>query len=512
MDYFRLLFLWAVILISSRVFIFSSSYIKEDKFLIRFHYLLFLFIISIIILVLSPNLIRLLLGWDGLGIRSYLLVIYYARPKSFNAGIITFARNRVGDALIIISLSFMLYHVRLNIILLSRVIEISYNWVIVIIIAAAFTKRAQIPFRAWLPAAIAAPTPVSALVHSSTLVTAGVYVLFRFDSLMCYLSLGSLILTLGALTIFIARIGAFFEIDIKKIVALSTLRQLGVMMAALGAGFRTLGFFHLLAHAFFKALLFISTGNLIHGAGRYQDLRVMGGVREVLPFSKRVVIGCSMRLCGLPFISAFYSKEIIIESLLINNFSLMPYFIILLGILITIFYSMRFIILTIRRASRQLSLLNKSDEDFSINLRIMILFPPAVVGGRLISSFMRFKPLFITGDGLKLIVLTLLTMGFYLFFKINQRNYLTRIPLMWGISRLWGLSFFRTRLPVNIFLRSGDFLHKLVDFSWLYFIFSNSYYHSSTPEFNMPLFQNLLFMRVFRRVIIFMLIIFLFTN
>lgn len=247
---------------------------------------------------------------------------------------------------------------------------------------------------------------------------------------MCYLSLGSLILTLGALTIFIARIGAFFEIDIKKIVALSTLRQLGVMMAALGAGFRTLGFFHLLAHAFFKALLFISTGNLIHGAGRYQDLRVMGGVREVLPFSKRVVIGCSMRLCGLPFISAFYSKEIIIESLLINNFSLMPYFIILLGILITIFYSMRFIILTIRRASRQLSLLNKSDEDFSINLRIMILFPPAVVGGRLISSFMRFKPLFITGDGLKLIVLTLLTIGFYLFFKINQRNYLTRIPLM----------------------------------------------------------------------------------
>lgn len=201
---------------------------------------------------------------------------------------------------------------------------------------------------------------------------------------MCYLSLGSLILTLGALTIFIARIGAFFEIDIKKIVALSTLRQLGVM----------------------------------------------GGVREVLPFSKRVVIGCSMRLCGLPFISAFYSKEIIIESLLINNFSLMPYFIILLGILITIFYSMRFIILTIRRASRQLSLLNKSDEDFSINLRIMILFPPAVVGGRLISSFMRFKPLFITGDGLKLIVLTLLTMGFYLFFKINQRNYLTHIPLM----------------------------------------------------------------------------------
>merc|ERR1711981_1189104 len=317
-DFYRLIFLISVLLISISVFTFSTSYINFDKYYTRFHFLLLSFVASIVLLIISPNLISILLGWDGLGISSYLLVIYYRRRKSYNAGIITVISNRVGDALIIICFRRLIYLNSLNIFISSYTADPTLYPVFSLLIIAGCTKRAQIPFRAWLPAAMAAPTPVSALVHSSTLVTAGVYVLFRFDSLLYYLSLGRVILILGALTIFIASIRAFFEIDIKKIVALSTLRQLGVIITALGAGFRTLGFFHLLAHAFFKALLFISTGNLIHRADGYQDLRVMGGVSEVLSFSKRVIIGCSMRLCGLPFMSAFYSKEIIIESLLIN--------------------------------------------------------------------------------------------------------------------------------------------------------------------------------------------------
>ena len=136
-------------------------------------------------------------------------------------------------------------------------------------------------------------------------------------------------------------------IDIKKMVALSTLRQLGVIITAIGAGFRVLGFFHLLTHAFFKALLFIRSGNLIHASERYQDLRVIGGVSEVIPFSKRIVIRCSFRLCGLPFISAFFSKEIIIERLLVFNLSFIRYFILMIGISITIFYRIRFLIVSI---------------------------------------------------------------------------------------------------------------------------------------------------------------------
>lgn len=395
-----------------------------------------------------------------------MLVIYYSRPKSFNAGIITFARNRIGDALIIISLRYMVYHARLNLRLLPYVVKIPHNWVIIIIVIAAFTKSAQIPFRAWLPAAMAAPTPVSALVHSSTLVTAGVYVLFRFDSLVPYLSLGNIILTLGVLTIFMARMSAFFETDIKKIVALSTLRQLGVIIRALGTGFRVLGFFHLLAHAFFKALLFISAGNLIHRAEGYQDLRTIGGAREVLPFSKRVVIGSSIRLCGLPFISAFFSKEIIIESLLIYDLSFISYFTMIFGVFITMYYRIRFIILAIRRVARQRSLINKSDTDLRTNIRIILLFFPAVSGGRLISSFIRIGPLFMVRDKLKYIILGLLMAGLVLFFKFYQRGLLIRRPLLRGrVSILWGLSIFSARMPIILSINRGDFLYKLVDFS-----------------------------------------------
>merc|ERR1719225_45421 len=250
LDKFRLIFFLSVILISFRVFFFRQSYIKKDKYFLRFHILLSSFVLSIIILIFSPNLISILLGWDGLGIRSYLLVIYYSRKKSFNSGIVTILSNRVGDALILVSVC---------------------------------------------------------------------YLIIRFSDTLYLLGINYILLILGPLTILIARGSAFYEIDIKKIVALSTLRQLGVIITAMGAGIYLLRFFHLLTHAFFKALLFIGAGNLIHSSERYQDLRVMGGGSEVIPYSKSIVIATSISLCGLPFMSAFYSKEIIIERLLIIN-------------------------------------------------------------------------------------------------------------------------------------------------------------------------------------------------
>jgi NADH-ubiquinone oxidoreductase chain 5 len=161
------------------------------------------------------------------------------------------------------------------------------------------------------------------------------------------LGINFILLFLGVSTIIIASLTAFFEIDIKKIVALSTLRQLGVIITALGSGFYILSFFHLLSHAFFKALLFVRAGNLIHRSESYQDLRVIGGSSEIIILRKRIVLGCSARLCGLPFISAFYSKEIIIERLLTYNLSFFSYFFIMAGIIITIFYRIRFFILSL---------------------------------------------------------------------------------------------------------------------------------------------------------------------
>ena len=415
-----------------------------------------------------------MLGWDGLGISSYLLVIYYSRSKSYNSGIITMLRNRVGDALIIVCLSSLLFLNNLNIFIIFYIIKINYFWVFILLIVAGCTKRAQIPFSAWLPAAIAAPTPVSSLVHSSTLVTAGVYLIFRFENLIVLIRVNSLLLNLGCLTIFIARLRAFFETDIKKIVALSTLRQLGVIITRLGAGLRVLGFFHLLSHAFFKALLFIRAGNLIHSSERYQDLRVIGGNTEVLPLRKRIVIGASLRLCGLPFISAFYSKEIIIERLLIYNLSFYSYFIMITGILITVFYRIRFLILSLTWFNRQRSLFNKSDLDFTVNFRILRLLVPAVTGGAVIrQKLINSCSLLLISHNLKYLTLRLILLALILFYFFNLNNIVFYNKFLWRVRRLWSLPFFSSRFPILLRINFGDYYHKISDFSWIYFLFTN---------------------------------------
>jgi len=177
-------------------------------------------------------------------------------------------------------------------------------------ILAALTKRAQIPFSAWLPAAMAAPTPISALVHSSTLVTAGVYLMIRFREL---LGVNRVLYYLSVGTIFISGLGANFEMDLKRVIALSTLRQLGVIIIALSLGFLELAFFHLLIHALFKSLLFLCAGVYIHGLGDKQDVRLLRRVSERAPLTTFYFLGCSLALCGFPFISGFYSKDIILE-------------------------------------------------------------------------------------------------------------------------------------------------------------------------------------------------------
>merc|ERR1711981_211357 len=376
-----------------------------------------------VLLIISPNLISILLGWDGLGISSYLLVIYYRRRKSYNAGIITVISNRVGDALIIICFRRLIYLNSLNIFISSYTADPTLYPVFSLLVIAGCTKSAQIPFRAWLPAAIAAPTPVSALVHSSTLVTAGVYLIFRYENLLILININLLLIILGSLTIFIARVRAFFEIDIKKIVALSTLSQLGVIISALGAGFYLLGFFHLLSHAFFKALLFIRAGNLIHSSESYQDLRVIGGSSEIIPLRTRVIVGCSRRLCGVPFMSAFYSKEAIIEILLIHNLSIYFYGIIILGVLLTIFYSIRFLVIAISRTRMGNALTIKLDKDYFVNSRILTLTLPAVRGGSLIGQKIADScSLFLVPLYIKFFTIALLFGGAYLFYIYSQKK------------------------------------------------------------------------------------------
>ena len=445
---------------------------RPDKYFVRFHFLLLSFVGSMILLILSPNLISVLIGWDGLGIRSYLLVIYYRRAKSYNSGMVTILSNRVGDALIIVRLCYCIFLPSLNLGHLYFSYRSYYIMILFILVVASITKRAQIPFRAWLPAAIAAPTPVSSLVHSSTLVTAGVYLIFRFERLLVSINLSNVLLVIGSLTILMARLRAFFEIDMKKIVALSTLSQLGVIISAIGAGFRVLGFFHLLAHAFFKALLFIRTGNLIHGSERYQDMRVIGGGREVMPLTNRIVISASLSLCGLPFIAAFYSKEIIIERLLINNVSIYSYFLLIAGIFMTVFYRTRFLFNSFTWVNRQRALILKNDLDLKVNTSILILFLPAVIGGRFVGQYLKLGGLLLIPSNLKFVGVFLIVRGVAVYIFIFKTPVLEYGLRKWSIGSLWILPFFTSRLPVESTIRIGDFFNKITDFSWLYYTFS----------------------------------------
>jgi NADH-ubiquinone oxidoreductase chain 5 len=212
---------------------------------------------------------------------------------------------------------------------------------IFIILLAAIRKRAQIPFSTWLPMAIAAPTPVSALVHSSTLVTAGVYLIIRFNKFLLGRGIGIYLFYLSVLTIFIAGIMANVENDLKKIIALSTLSQLGLIIIILRIGFNIIAFYHLLTHAIFKSMLFMCAGIIIHSIRNNQDIRLLGNLNEIAPFTIIRFYISNLALCGIPFISGFYSKDLIME--LVYNFKINLYILIfiVISLILTVSYSFR---------------------------------------------------------------------------------------------------------------------------------------------------------------------------
>nr|YP_010166628.1 NADH dehydrogenase subunit 5 [Hydroporus signatus]QRV62719.1 NADH dehydrogenase subunit 5 [Hydroporus signatus] len=341
-DWMSLLFMSFVLFISSMVIFYSKEYMSGDLNINRFIMLVLMFVLSMMFLIISPNLVSILLGWDGLGLVSYCLVIYYQNVKSYNAGMITALMNRVGDVMLLIAISWMLNFGSWNYFyymdLLMNNLIMSYISLLVMI--AAMTKSAQIPFSSWLPAAMAAPTPVSALVHSSTLVTAGVFLLIRFNLVLGdYLNL--YLLWIGVLTMFMAGLGANFEFDLKKIIALSTLSQLGLMMSILALGNYKMAFFHLLTHAMFKALLFMCAGCIIHNLKDIQDIRFMGNLMVQMPMTCMSMNISNLALCGMPFLAGFYSKDLILEFVSMSNLNILMYMLFFLSTGLTVCYSFR---------------------------------------------------------------------------------------------------------------------------------------------------------------------------
>nr|WEG23724.1 NADH dehydrogenase subunit 5 [Polydora cf. ciliata DS-2023] len=342
LDQNGLILMATVMFIAANVLFFTQVYMEDDSFTPRFTALVVSFILSMCILVILPNLITMLLGWDGLGLSSYLLVLYYQTPKSQGAALITAMTNRVGDLLILFTIAWCLNSNWLPLLPWSAP---SHFITASMLIVAAMTKSAQFPFISWLPAAMAAPTPVSALVHSSTLVTAGIFIMIRFYSLLKMIpTLEYLLLFVASITACIAGLAAMAECDMKKVIALSTLSQLGTMAYSLAMNMPHLAFFHLITHALFKALLFMAAGTLIHYHNHNQDLRAMGMLNNSMPLITSMVMSSTLALCGAPFMAGFYSKDLIIEAQIDSPLNYILIMVFLLATSLTSAYSIRFMV------------------------------------------------------------------------------------------------------------------------------------------------------------------------
>nr|CAB4244813.1 unnamed protein product [Chrysodeixis includens] len=475
LDWMSLLFMMFVFLISSVVIFYSKSYMSSELNLSRFIILVLLFVFSMMLLIISPNIISILLGWDGLGLVSYCLVIYYQNLKSYNAGMLTALSNRIGDVLILMVISWMMNYGSWNYIFYLEFMNNDWEMIMIssMIIMAAMTKSAQIPFSSWLPAAMAAPTPVSALVHSSTLVTAGVYLLIRFNMLLLNTFFLKLLLLLSGLTMFMAGIAANYEFDLKKIIALSTLSQLGLMMSILSMGLPDLAFFHLLTHAMFKALLFMCAGVIIHMMNDMQDIRFMGGMSFYIPLTSLCMNISNMALCGIPFLAGFYSKDLILEMVSFSNLNFMIFLLYYLSTGLTMFYSFRLIMYLMINDYNLISIYNLYDEDYTMLKSMFILLFMSVISGSFLSWMIFSYPYMIyLPFNMKMMVIYVSLIGGILGYLIsNMKIYsMNKFIMTYNMSNFLSTMWFMPNLSTYgvsyYFLNFGQNLLKNIDFGW----------------------------------------------
>nr|YP_010329948.1 NADH dehydrogenase subunit 5 [Pseudoips prasinana]UNP54704.1 NADH dehydrogenase subunit 5 [Pseudoips prasinana] len=475
LDWMSLLFMMFVFLISSVVIYYSKSYMSSEINLVRFIILVLLFVFSMMLLIISPNIISILLGWDGLGLVSYCLVIYYQNLKSYNAGMLTVLSNRIGDVLILMVISWMLNYGSWNYIFYLEFMnnDLVMKMVGTLIIMSAMTKSAQIPFSSWLPAAMAAPTPVSALVHSSTLVTAGVYLLIRFNMLLLDIFFLKILLLLSGLTMFMAGIAANYEFDLKKIIALSTLSQLGLMMSILSMGLPDLAFFHLLSHAMFKALLFMCAGVIIHMMNDMQDIRFMGGISMYIPLTSLCMNISNLALCGIPFLAGFYSKDLILEMVSFSNLNLMIFLLYYFSTGLTMYYTLRLMMYLMINDFNLLSIYNLYDEDYVMLKSMFTLLFMSVVSGSFLSWMIFSYPYMIyLPFNLKMMVIYVSILGGILGYMVSNMSIysMNKFIMTYNLSNFLSLMWFMPNLSTYglnyYFLNFGQNLLKNIDLGW----------------------------------------------
>lgn len=367
-DSLTCIMLVVVTFISSLVHLYSTEYMEHDPHICRFMSYLSLFTFFMLILVTANNFLQMFVGWEGVGVSSYLLInFWFTRIQANKAAIKAMIVNRVGDFFILLAM-FTIYFFfnTLNYDIVFSLIPLAINeeikigidkyfisiniidLICIFLFLGAMGKSAQLGLHTWLPDAMEGPTPVSALIHAATMVTAGVFLITRCSYFFEYSLIGTYFVTLiGAMTAFFAATTGLFQNDMKRVIAYSTCSQLGYMVFACGLSSYEVGMFHLSNHAFFKALLFLGAGSVIHAVSDEQDMRKMGGLKNILPFTYSIMLIGSLALIGFPFLAGFYSKDVILEvgASTYTNIGQFSYILGLLAAFCTSFYSTRLLYL-----------------------------------------------------------------------------------------------------------------------------------------------------------------------
>lgn len=507
-DPLTVMMMLVVNFVSLMVHIYTIGYMVDDPGYQRFFSYISLFTFSMLMLVMSNNFVQLFFGWEAVGLVSYLLIgFWYTRPTAIYANLKAFLVNRVGDFGFLLGIALIAAYAgtldyaevfaKRN--ELATLTETVTGWPVITAICiclfiGAMGKSAQVPLHVWLPDSMEGPTPISALIHAATMVTAGIFMVTRMSPLFELSDTAlSFVLVIGAITALFMGFLGIIQNDIKRVVAYSTLSQLGYMTVALGVSAYPIAVFHLMTHAFFKALLFLGAGSVIIGCHHNQDIRYMGGLRKYMPITWITSLLGSLALIGFPFLSGFYSKDSIIETVQASHLwgSGFAYFAVVAGVFVTAFYSFRMYFLVFHGKERYDQVPHDGhhhddhghgggkphESPWVVTLPLILLAIPSVVIGYFTIQPMLFGDWFgssILIDAVKHPSMSHLAEEFHGAFAMALHG-LTSLPFflaMSGVALSWFFYLKRPDIPVAI--------KKL--FAPIYALLDNKYYFDKFNE------------------------------